>query len=82
MSDAILPETPTILYPTQQTAVDSAALYEAVNAWIEALVAHLEPDPVQPGRVYNAHQDVISAAHNLAQTRYDQRRAQQTEGQP
>ncbi len=100
--DAILPPTPTVLYPTpdytadwqwtessaaaaRSVPVDSAALYEAVNAWVDALVM----DKEQPLGIasdsalyYGRHAllnrlqvEVHDAAYTLAQTRYEQRQA-------
>ncbi len=76
-------------YSARSVPVDSAALYKAVNAWVDGLVA----DKAHPigiasnSALYYARnamlrrleQEVHDAVHILAQTRYQRRRAQQTE---
>ncbi len=68
------------LAAARSVPVDSAALYEAVNAYVDALVANLDlPSFKTDSRSTVAHRALVAAAYALAQTRYERRRAQQTE---
>ncbi len=67
-------------YSARSVPVDSAALYEAVNAWVEVIVSYGVPNyGWEHLEIDTAHRKVIRAAYNLAEDRNTQRRAQQTE---
>lgn len=65
-------------YPNRQHAADSAALYEAVNAYVEELAVARWNMP----RINDAHHAFLQAARIVAHARYEQRRADRGEGQP
>ncbi len=75
------------LVAARSVPADSAALYEAVNAWVEAITADKEVVGASKYEELDAsnraidrtHEAVLDAAYALAQTRYLIRRAQQTE---
>ncbi len=71
------------LVAARSVPADSAALYEAVNAYVDALVAELQTRHANPAiskpMVRQAHGAMLGAAMVLAQARVQQRRAQQTE---
>ncbi len=67
-------------YTASSMPADSAALYEAVNAYVDVVAAFIAaPGFVADDAVTVAHRQMIAAAQTLAQTRYERRRAQQTE---
>ncbi len=70
-------------YTARSVPVDSAALYEAVNAWVDAIQAELQmtfADPaISKPKVQRAYGAVLYAAMTLARSRYERRRSQQTE---
>ncbi len=84
----ILPEVSLVEYPTRSVPVDSAALYEAVNAWVEALVEARELARLGTVEDWRASREIPTraqalvelAAETLAETRYERRRGQQGEG--
>ncbi len=67
-------------YTARSVPVDSAALYEAVNRYVDSLVAHEGAFSARSENAMTvAHRKMIAEAYILAQSRYAQRRAQQTE---
>lgn len=93
MSKSSIPDEPPVTYAqhsegiitARSVPVDSAALYEAVNAWVEAIAADLESGLDHrrvdiPHSIIEARLTMINAAFALAQTRYEQRRAAEREG--
>jgi len=58
-------------WTTKAVLVDSAALYEAVNAYVEELAVARWNMP----RINDAHHAFLQAARIVAQDRYEQRRA-------
>lgn len=62
-------------YTARSVPVDSAALYEAVNAYVHLIAV----DHWNMPAIDAAHKRVMAVAYALAQSRYEQRHAQQTE---
>jgi len=76
----MMPPDTSSLIAARSVPVDSAALYEAVNAYVDALTANLETDPLlrRTGLIEDVmatHRALIGAAEALALHRYEQRRA-------
>ncbi len=73
------------LVATRRVPVDSAALYEAVNAWVDALALHMEAADgkrtASLDRIMTAKRELHAAAYALARTRHEQRQLDRG-GQP